>query len=57
MVAVPKSIHLCGEANDTAGGSGSSTARLLALLGPALAEIIGASMGDNSALSCRCQRI
>lgn len=47
---VPKNIYLCGEANDTACRSGTSAAGLLALLSPALAEIISTSMGDDGAL-------
>ena len=46
--------ELCGNTDDTAGRSGTCVARLLGLLGVALAEVVGALVDDESALFNRC---
>lgn len=42
--------YLCGDADDTAGRARARVARLLALLVPALSEIIGSRMDDDGSL-------
>lgn len=41
---------LCGNADDAAGRAGAGVARLLALLVPALSEVVGARVADEGAL-------
>jgi hypothetical protein len=42
--------RLLSEANDAAGGTGARVACLLGLLVAALAEVVGARVGDDGAL-------
>jgi hypothetical protein len=43
-------MYSSGDADDTARGSGTGVARLLALLVPALAEVVGALVNDKGTL-------
>ena len=42
-------VHLCLDANDTTGWSWTSVASLLALLVAALAKVVSAGVGNDSA--------